>query len=220
MKGERGSFAKILILALAFSLPACQKRADSTENSPSISSAPKSNSNLTIDQIDFKNFTYPYSDVNDRTFTLINGKKPFGKVEDIAFDYNGAEFTDLTGDLKNEAVITLSVHLAVSDKNAIYVYTLEDNQPKLLLYFWTGEKAEGGLKGVYSEDGKLIIETFGESKFENDKWNFNLPKNNVGGLCCPDIFTRISFKWNGEKFVVEGNPELFDYDSRNHKRED
>ena len=215
MKAEKSLITKILFLVIAFSFSACQ----TTEKSPSISPALTSNPNLLIENIDFRNFTYPYPDPNPNqvTFTLENGKKPFGKLDDIAFDLSSVEYRDLTGDNINEAVINLSVHLAVSNKTAIYIYTLENNKPKFLWTFWIGDQAAGGLKNIYSEDGRLIVEVFGNAEFKDNFWAFSLPKGNAEGICCPDIFTRIRFKWNGKEFALEGAPEQFDYRLKNQK---
>ena len=66
--------------------------------------------------------------------------------------------------------------------------------------------------------GELVVETFGDNKFENGKWKFSFPENKFRGYCCPTVYTRIRFKWNGEKFVEDGERELFDYDDPNNRK--
>jgi len=94
----------------------------------------------------------------------------------------------------------------------VFIYTLQNKTPKLLWSFDTWDKADGGFKRAYAENSELIVELFGDDKFENDEWEFDFPKGKVIGYCCPTAYTKIRFKWNGEKFTAQGTPELFDYD--------
>ncbi len=41
---------------------------------------------------------------------------------------------------------------------------------------------------------------------------FDYPKDRYAGAGRPTIYTKNRFKWNGKKFIVQGNPKLFDYD--------
>ncbi|MCA1640257.1 MAG: hypothetical protein LC768_18375 [Acidobacteria bacterium] len=127
--------------------------------------------------------------------------------------FGEADYWDLTGDGKEEAILTLSIQTGGSAiPELIYIYTLQNSKPKMLWGFMTGDRAEGGLKEVYAENGELVVELFGVDKFENNEWKFNLPKEGAGGLCCPTVFTKFRFKWNGRNFALIGKPELFDYD--------
>lgn len=94
----------------------------------------------------------------------------------------------------------------------VFVYTLENEKPKLLWSFDTWDGAQGGLKKVYAKNGKLIVDIFGAAKFENNEWDFRMPEGRADGLCCPTAYTKISFEWNGEKFTPVGNREIYDYD--------
>ncbi len=76
----------------------------------------------------------------------------------------------------------------------------------------TGDRADGGLKNIYAENDELIIELFGDSKLVNGEWKFDYPKDRYAGAGRPTIYTKNRFKWNGKKFIVQGNPKLFDYD--------
>src|SRR5215204_3103657 len=112
MRDEKRLFAKILILLLAFSFSACKQNANLTENSSSISSAPKQNSNLKIEQIDFANFTYPWpEDVisdDEKTFTLKNGEREFVLKKQTGVRLTKTEYGDVTGDGTDEALINMS----------------------------------------------------------------------------------------------------------------
>ena len=231
MRNEKFLFAKILVLAMTFVFSGCQRSgaqsialpAPPTPSiSPALAPTPTANSDSSIRKIDFKNFTY--HSIGNRgvgdIFTLKNGQKEQTATEDGA-TLSKIEFGDVTNDNREEALISI---LPVMDGNCqcemVFVYTLANGQPKLLWSFDTWDKAEGGLKRVYAENGRLTVETFGDNKFENDKWEFSFPQKGAGGYCCPTAYTKIRFGWNGEKFIAEGLPEVFDYDQKDQKKED
>ncbi|HEY0457579.1 MAG TPA: hypothetical protein VGC97_00410 [Pyrinomonadaceae bacterium] len=226
MRDEGKLIAKILVLAMAFAFSACGKSA--AENVPVVPSSiitpapalPES----PIRSVDFGNFTYPWteemSSADEKILTLKNGKREFVINGQIGVSLSKPEYGDVTNDGEEEALINLSVQTGGSSMpNMIYVYTLENKKPKLLWSFDTGDRAEGGFKKIYAEHGELVVELFGDGKFENGKRSFDIPKGKFKGLCCPTVFTKNRFKWNGEKFVVEGTPELFDYDPKNQQKE-
>ena len=167
-----------------------------------------------IRKVDFGNFTFPWTENqgDGDLFTLKDGEKKRIGEGDIEATLQKIEYGDVTNDGKEEAMLSIypwsggncSCHM-------VFIYTLENKIPKLIWSFDTWDKANGGFKRAYAKNGELIVETFGDNKFENDKWEFSFPEK-ITGYCCPTAFTKIHFKWNGEKFVVVGKPELFDYD--------
>lgn len=217
----------ILILAIAFS--ACKKSTAENEQiksqtlpsiSPTLSLTPTSSpeEDSAIQKIDFKNFTFPETDGYER-FTLKDGEKTFEMGKEDGISLGKTEYSEVTGDSEKEAILIMSIQTGGSSTpNLVYIYTLKNEKPQLLWSFITGDRAEGGLKNVYADNGKLVVETFGDNKFENDEWEFNFPKNKFSGYCCPTAYTKIRFKWNGKKFAVEGKPELFDYDWKNQNK--
>ena len=213
---------QILMLVMTFAFSACQKsiaenKQIENQNISSISPPPTLNPTIvtksvsSIRKVDFKNFTYNYPQFEDTIFTLQNGEKEKTEEEDGAI-LEKIEYGDITNDSKEEAMISILPETGGNCQcEMVFIYTLENEKPKLLWSFDTWDRAQGGFIRIDEEKGLLVVETFGENKFENDKWIFSFPKKNAGGYCCPTAFTRIRFKWNGEKFVVEGTPELFDY---------
>ena len=205
---------------------ACQKSVVenthvSSANFPiqTLSPTPSPRSDLPIRKIDFRNFTYPWTEdlstKDEKTFTLKNGELPYEK-EQIGVSLAKVEYGDLTEDGQEEALINLVVETGgTAIPNMVYIYTLENEKPRLIWNFETGDRADGGLKRVYAENGKMMVELFGDNKFENGEWKFGFPKGKFQGYCCPTTYTKIRFKWNGEEFAVEGKPELFDYDWKN-----
>lgn len=222
----------LFLLATCCIFSACQKsEADNIAISPSqivpMSKTPSPTQtpaiNSPIRKFDFENFTYPWTkdltSADDKTFTLKNGERPFERDGQMGISLGNTEYADVTNDGEEDAILSMSVQTGGSaTPEMIYIYTLQNNSPKLLWHFDTGDRAEGGLKNVYAEDGNLILELFGDDKFENGRWKYDIPENKFQGLCCPKVFTRFRFKWNGKKFVVEGKPELFDYVDPNNRK--
>lgn len=205
----------VWFLAVAFAFSACQKSTAENNQSQFITT-PTPDEKLLIRNIDFKNFTY-----SDRTgkdiFTLTNGKEPFGQMKDIAFSLKSIEYADLTNDKENEAIIHILIEYGAGSSGLLYIFTVENQKPKMLWYVESGYGSEGELKSAYAESNSLIVELFGDNSFVEAKDEFKFPnQNNVPKkLCCPTDFTRFRFIWNSEKFVIEGKPELLQVKNQN-----
>lgn len=175
-----------------------------------------------IRKIDFENFTYPwpkeYEGANSaypgKYFKLKNGELPhriFSK-HGIPHDVNvsGAEigYCDLTNDKKEEAIVMLfPSHSGTASNSFVYIYTLQGNKPKLIWFFVTGDRADGGFKELYVENGELVIELDGKNKYIGG--DLYAEDDTSSGACCPTMFTRARYKWNGKHFVMQGKPESF-----------
>jgi len=217
----------IYLLATTFAFSACQK--STVENnlvspqslptvSPTLntSSTPAPNLDSPIRKVDFKNFTYSGTDDYPGIFKLKNGEKPYEHMREDGIDLYKTEYADLTGDGEEEAILSMSIQTGGSAiPNLIYIYTLKNDKPKLLWSFITGDRADGGLKKLYVENGELVVELFGDSKIVGDKWSFSIPKEKYLGDGRLSIYTSNRFKWNGKKFKTIEKPELFDYDLNN-----
>jgi len=95
----------------------------------------------------------------------------------------------------------------------IFVYAADGSRPKEIWIFMTGDRAEGGLKNISFQDGDLVVELFGDDKFENGEWRSTIPKTE--GLCCPTIFTKTIFHWDGKQFVISEQPKVFPMKDKN-----
>ena len=222
----------ILAIIITFTFSACQKSeadkiTDSTLPTISVSQIPSPTQtpaiNSPIRKIDFENFKYPWtedlSSPDDETFTLKKGERPFERNGQMGISLGKIEYADVTNDGEEDAIMSMSVQTGGSSMpSMIYIYTLQNNSPKLLWHFDTGDRAEGGLKNIYAASGNFIIELFGDDQFENGEWKYDIPENKFKGLCCPTVFTKFKFKWTGEKFVEAGKPALFDYDNSNARK--
>lgn len=145
-------------------------------------------------------------------FELIHGIQKKTEEQDGA-SIQKIEYGDANNDGAEDAIVSIVAETGGNCScDMVYIYSLDDNKPKLLWAFGTGDRAEGGLKKIYAENGELVVQLFGDNKFENDKWKYSIAEGKFNGYCCPTTYTKIRFKWNGEKFIAQGKPELFDYD--------
>lgn len=158
--------------------------------------------NQAIRSVDFANFAFPWlRELGDsgKTFALRSGElKPTqdknGMVEEMGVTLQSIVYGDVTGDGGEEAMVVLSMVTGGSAiPHATYIYELADGKPKLLWAFSTGDRAGGGLRRVYAEKSELVIERYS-------------PVNSKGD-CCPTLFTRARYKWQGKHFEQGGNEE-------------
>lgn len=77
----------------------------------------------------------------------------------------------------------------------VYVFTIENRRPKLLWSFETGDRADGGIRQIYAQQGQLVVELFGKDRiigkelFKGDE-----------PLCCPKSYTQTRYRWTDKKF--------------------
>jgi len=196
---------------------ACQ---ESTENivlpvpeaSPTImpTQEPTPSQDSPIRGIDFKNFTYPWTKglmSKEKTFTLKNGRFDNG----MGVSLRQTKYADLTGDGEDEAILFMLITTGGSaSPGIVYVYSFKNRKPQLLWKFDTGDRAEGGFKDLYAENGNVIVELFGENKLVSGEWKAIVPPSKDKGLCCPTIYTKTTFSWDGKQFNIQNDPEVFD----------
>lgn len=166
----------------------------------------------------FANFTYPSrplfgSPIDDngrRSFTLRHGifKPGFndrGYIERIGAYLKSVEFVDVTGDGQKEAIVAVGNLCDCSGVwFGIYIYKLSGRKPVRLLWgFHTGDRAVGGLRHVYGQRGRLIVELYGVGSGPN-----STPDDYNGAQCCTRDYTRRRFRWNGRRFRQEGRARL------------
>jgi len=121
--------------------------------------------------VDFQNFNYPdFVGGNvEKTFTVKNGKSE-RKVGTPTYSVRRTYYFDLTGDEKDEAITHIMAEgcqVSCDPRSLFYVYTMENNQPKLLWKIATGVDGFGGLKSVNFKINEIILETFGDCSLEN-----------------------------------------------------
>jgi hypothetical protein len=158
--------------------------------SPETSTAPSRKTD--IRSIDFEKVAYPnlpdYSD--DRVKRRRNLEPGEGKPHELIF-----------GDLNNDGYEDAMAVVGINSRGSatpeyVYIFTLENGKLKLIWDFETGDRADGGLKKIYAENGKLIVELYGRDRY-------------IGGqlyrgdepLCCPAWFTRSTYRGAGDNLT-------------------
>jgi len=194
---------------------------------------PKSSTTASaIGTFDFKNYTYelPRGWQNPDGSTeirLINGKvapvetntndkmdeatKAAAKAERrIGLSYVATKFFDVTGDGEDEAVVVLKIETGGSAiPQVAYVFTWKDGKPELIWPFRTGDRADGGLKNVFAENGMFVVELYGQDRFLLGEIETGTIGDDIEQLCCPTHFTRSVYKWNGKDFLMQGKRLTF-----------
>jgi len=162
-----------------------------------------------IRHIDFDNFKYPRTaDLRtpggEKSFTLKGGG--FEETKSNVGMYMGdVVYGDITGDGLEEAMVSLGVASGGSAiPNCVYIYTLEGNRLKLLWAFTTGDRADGGLRRIYSQNGDLYIELYGNGT----RIGGELYGTEPVAACCAKSITRTRYSWSGKRFKQEGESEI------------
>ncbi len=214
----------LMVFLMLLAIVSCHARAtDSEQNaapaqrpsvndpSPAASSFLRQEKDHGIRQVDFRNFTYPWypsylkPPQGERQITLRDGKFEIERdenrgIDNLILELQDVSYVDLTRNLKEDAIVTVG-GVAIFNKfvDAIFVYTLENNAPVVLWKHETRDRADGGLRRISVQNRVLTVEEYVGS--EGD-----------GGLCCPKIYVRSNYRWNGsqlEKIKSETLPNEY-----------
>ena len=171
-----------------------------------------------VGKVDFKNYVYPlprgWQDIDGKEATLENGARRRSE-EKIGLSYVTTKFGDVTGDGEDEAFVILKIETAGSAiPQIVYVFTMKTEEPELIWYFRTGDRADGGLKDLRAETGELAIELFGQDRFILGELETSKITGDLEQLCCPTFFTRNRYKWNGKNFQMQGKRETFSIENK------
>lgn len=169
-----------------------------------------------IGRVDFKNFTYelPRGWKNQEgKITLENGKAPVSLSEEerrIGATYITTKFADANADGNDEAFVIIKLETGGSAiPQVVYVYEWKNEKPELLWYFRTGDRADGGLKNIFVDNGTLFVEIFGQDRYIVGEVETAKITGDEEQLCCPTHFTRSAYKWNGSDFRMQGKRLTF-----------
>lgn len=120
------------------------------------------------------------------------------------------EYGDVTGDGREEAMVVLYAEVGGTESsNDVFIYTLKNGGPALLWKFATGDRADGGLRRIYGENGQLVVELAGKNK--NIGGDVYATDGTSTGACCPTVFTRTKYKWVRGRFVRSGKSEVLPF---------
>jgi hypothetical protein len=178
-----------------------------------------------IGKFDFRNYTYElprgWQNPDGTTaFTLTSGKvAPIAKdlreeMSDeqkaearaqrrIGMSYVTTKYIDVTGDGADDAIVILKVETGgAAIPQLVYVFTWKNESPELIWPFRTGDRADGGLKDIRSENGEMVVELYGQDRFLLGQTETGKITGDEEQLCCPTFFTRTHYRWNGNSFLL------------------
>jgi hypothetical protein len=171
---------------------------------PKAQSSPSSNPNSPIRSIDFANISYPHYPV----YVTDRGKKKYVTLKAGEGTPAYLNYGDVTGDGIEEAMLVLGIENRGSAiPMIVYIYGLKNGRPKPLWYFETGDRADGGLRQIYAENGELVVEFYGRGKIIGK--DLYADDGTRGETPYPYICTRTRYQWRGKHFQPKGKAEEF-----------
>ncbi len=194
-------FLPIFLLIFAGFSVSAQITETSDGKVKSVQTKPKTE--IDIATVDFKNFTFPdlYTGKSAKSFTLKNGQFRIGKqANERVFTLRKTYNFDITRDGKNEAINHIFAEICnpkCESQSLFYVYTISENQPKVIWKIATGANNLCGLKAVSFKIREIILEVFGNCLIQNDLIKPDNSKTNSGNV------TRFSFSFENGLFVAD-----------------
>lgn len=140
---------------------------------------------------DFLNFTFPRYKAQE-SFKLVDGKKEptrfeNGMVKNQGYNLISQTFSDLNNDGIKEAIVTISMTTGGSSSPFIsYVFKVSKT-PELVDFFHFGDRADGGLRDIYFDNGYLAIEVYEPEKSRGD--------------CCPLTYRKTKYSIEKNRLV-------------------
>jgi len=187
-----------------------------------VEAGPSAIPDSSIRSVDFENFSYPRLPTGKCSMKIVrvkNGK--YEAPEDIvprklpskdcwSVDVGPIEYGDVTGDKLEEAMVVLYAELGGTESSSdVFIYTLKYRKPVLLWKFATGDRADGGLRKIYAENGDLVVELAGKDKIIGR--DLYADDGTSNGDCCPTVFTRTRYQWNNRHFRQKGEAEILPF---------
>ena len=224
-------FQLICVLVFVWSFSSCGTLEDSSSAHPENTSVPPTENgngqkqasrglptgtpepvtNSPIGKFDFKNHTYPLPHGWQgamREITLENGKAPFSLEEDerkIGASLVGKKYGDVTGDGQDEAFVIVKIETGgAALPQVVYIFEWKNEKPELIWYFRTGDRADGGLRDIRTENGELIVELYGQDRYIFGEVETLKIVGDEEQLCCPTYYPRNHYKLIGNRFVLQG----------------
>jgi hypothetical protein len=172
-----------------------------------------------IGGFDFRNYIYPlprgWHDDDGKDAVLEDGERRMAEKR-IGLSYVTTRYGDVTGDGVDEAFVILKIVTAGSAiPQIVYVFTWKDVKPELIWHFRTGDRADGGLKNIYDENGRLVVELYGQDRYILGELETMKITGDEEQLCCPTHWTRAYYEWNGNVFRMQGKRLTFSAADKN-----
>ena len=114
-------------------------------------------------------------------------------------------FGEATGDNSDEAFVILKIDTGGSAiPQIVYVFSWKESEPQLIWNFRTGDRADGGLKNIWTENGSVIIELYGQDRYILGDSETMKITGDEEQISFPAFYTKTVYKWNGNQFRLEG----------------
>lgn len=146
-----------------------------------------STSPSSLEQVDWRNFTYTFSCYSDHPIAIRirNGSAASNYVH---YYVRNPVFGDLTGDGQPEAVIPFQCTAADAAPAQVFVYSGTAQHPYLLATLPAAGRPWFNVQQASITNGALQLSGYGYKLQDS--------------LCCPSLWTTTSYRWNGSSFVV------------------
>lgn len=202
---------RIIILMLALLVPFTgfsQRRGGPARPVPNVAGS--------IRTVDFRNFTYPLDGDRAQGYgrssaRVRNGKFIFSRKFGLeGFEVMKVAYGDLTGDGQEEAVVRVddgNIEIGGSQNvTYTYIFSMADGRPLLLnMYcaYCNDSTAQTAYQNYYHDDTTLL---YGDTATIESGL---LVVETIAGpaICCPMHDVTMRFHWDGERFVLEGQPQ-------------
>jgi hypothetical protein len=159
------------------------------------------NAQSDIHGVDFKNFTYHPHCVSEDALTIRVKDGEFSKetqmdgyVDHFYFNVFGISYGDLNGDGKDEAVVLSSCNTGgTGNFTEGFVFTLKAGNPTQIANIPGGDRADGGLRRAWVENGLLFVDA---NEATEDS-----------GACCPQAAVITKYRVTAGKLAQVGEPQ-------------
>ncbi|CAN5639688.1 hypothetical protein BH20ACI4_BH20ACI4_27230 [soil metagenome] len=188
----------VLILGFIF-IVSCQPISSKTEQNAEkrvIENSTEDNSVSefsSIRKIDFQNFTFPWTKTfggKEKSFILKNGIAEFADGRKLSL--KSLSYIDIAEDYDEQALVNVKIDDGNATYEMLYIFAIENEKPKLLESFEFG-KENNYFGTAFDAHGELVIETYIQT--------------NDDAECCPSIIEISYYKWQKDKFVLQGEPQ-------------
>jgi hypothetical protein len=177
-------------IIIAF-LAGCGTAGQATQTKSSHTQTGQATSNTTstpLTSVDWANFAYFSSCYgNTQTFHAKNGQ---ATNDHIHFNVYSPTYGNLTGNKQPDAVVPYQCSAADSSGVHAFVYSGTAAHPVLIANLPLPDP-----KGTIENITKITISN-GVLQLEGTGYSANAPH------CCPDLFIKTSYKWQGKSFVI------------------
>ena len=157
-----------------------------------------------IHRVDFQNFTYRPGCAEGKAIRARNGHYNYERGYDrLDFAVENVSYGDLTGDGRDEAVITTWCNTGGTGMfTEGHIYTMRGGRAVEITRLEIGDRAFGGIVSATVENGLLVVERYA-------------PVEDGMGACCPQYIEMTRSRLNGRRLVQVGKTQRREVETEN-----